>query len=508
MMPIIEDLPVQCQGVVKRFGRNVALHPTDMRIASGIHAFVGQNGAGKSTLLGLIAGRLAPSGGTVRIFGKAVRPGDPRASRAAGVAAIYQELTVIPVLSAMENVFLGQLPGRVGVVARHRMRRRFVTLCERLGVRIDADAQARNLTLAERQVLEIMRAVESNANVILFDEPTASLAPAEREALFRLMRELRAESRTLIFVSHRLEEVLELADEISVFRNGRLAASRQASDWTKSELVAAMVGVRLGDVHRRRAGRCGSRLLLQATGVSVSGAISDLSLSVREGEIVGVGGLAGSGRSTLLRALAGLERTATGTLRLGGEVRPWPATSRTARGYGIALVPEERKRTGLVLGMSTEENIVIADWSSCARHGWLSNRRKRDQAIAASEPLCLDRRKLGDPVGRLSGGNQQKVLLARWRHARPAILLVDEPTRGIDIGAKSEVLDALRAFANDGTGVVIVSSEFEEMVSVCDRVVVVAAGRQVRELHADMGEVSVPAILNAAFEHGGTHVQD
>ena len=499
---------IRCHGVGKIFGAIRALHPVDLAVREGtVHALVGQNGAGKSTLLGILAGRIRATAGSVEVFGRVETLGGPRAARAAGVVAIYQELTIVPALSAVANVFLGQMLSTAGLLSEPAMRRRFGELSRRLGVTIAPQAEARSLSVADQQILEIMRAVQSDARIILFDEPTAALAPAERAALFRLMRDLRAQGHTMLYVSHNLDEVLALADEVTVFRNGRKVATGPVADWNKGKVVAAMLGEEVGDIYHRRPGRgAGSGSpLLRAEAVTVPGAIADIDLTVAPGEVVGIGGLVGSGRTTLLRALAGLEPDAAGRLWISGEPRRLPTTPRAARALGIALVPEDRKLQGLVLGMSTMENVSLARFGQVTRFGLLSNERMRQAAERVSAPFRLDPARLSHPVHHLSGGNQQKALLARWRHCRPRILLVDEPTRGIDIGAKGEILDALRSFADDGIGVVIVSSELEEVIAVADRVLILAEGRSVGLLDARHGAVDVAAILNQAFAVESAH---
>ena len=499
---------VYCRQVEKTYGAIRALHPVDLEVRPGtIHALVGQNGAGKSTLLGILAGRTRAGAGTIEVFGKPEALGDPRTARRASIIAIYQELTIVPALSAVANVFLGQTLSSGGLLSEAAMRRRFLELARRLDVRIPPEAEARTLSIADQQILEIMRAVQSEARIILFDEPTAALAPAERTALFRLMRDLRRNGHTMLYVSHNLDEVLDISDDVTVFRNGRRIASSAVAEWSKPKLVGAMLGEDVGDIYHRRTGRrpAGDRPLLRAKGVDVPGAIGGVDLTLRPGEVVGIGGLVGSGRTTLLRALAGLEPAAKGNLWIDGEKRPWPRRPHDARALGIALVPEDRKLQGLVLGMSAMENIALPRLRDATRHGLLSDARMREAAERVSSLFRLDPSRLRHPVHQLSGGNQQKALLARWRYCRPKVLLVDEPTRGIDIGAKGEILDCLRAFADDGIGVVIVSSELEEIVAVADRVLVLAEGRTAGQLDARSGEVSVAAILNDAFRVEKVH---
>ncbi|TGT54062.1 sugar ABC transporter ATP-binding protein [Mesorhizobium sp. M00.F.Ca.ET.170.01.1.1] len=497
--------------VTKSFGPVLALQPVNLEIAAGtIHAFVGQNGAGKSTTLGVLAGRIPPSSGRVLLFGEEADLGDPRAARAQGVSAIYQELTIVPALSAVANVFLGQTQAPGGFLDERAMRRRFTELCDRLGITIDPSSEARRLSVADQQMLEIMRALQADSKIILFDEPTTALAPPEREALFKVMRELRDHGHTLVYVSHNLDEVLGISEHISVFRNGRLVQTRPRSMWTKEGLVASMLGEALGDIYHRR-DRTSAAVgapVLRVRGLTVPGAVTDLALSVSPGEILGIGGLVGAGRTTFLRAIAGLEPRASGHFEIDGREVAWPTDPRTARDYGIALVPEDRKAQGLVLGMTSMDNVAMANYRRVGQGGFVDVDRLRSLSRRSTDRFGLDPRRLGDPVGNLSGGNQQKVLLSRWDYEPPKVLMVDEPTRGIDVGAKSEILDALRDFAECGVAVIIVSSELEEIVAVADRVVVLSEGRLVDELDHARSPLSVHAILNSAFGvGGGPHAQ-
>ena len=500
---------IRCLDIAKNFGATQALSDIDLDVKAGtVHALVGENGAGKSTLLGVLAGRISPSAGTVEVLGEQEEFGNPRAARARGIAAIYQELTIVPALSAAANVFLGQPRSRGGMLSEKAMSERFLELSERLNVSLDPVIEAGKLSVADQQLLEIMRALEANAQIVLFDEPTASLAPSERAGLFKLIRDLRQEGVTMVFVSHNLDEVLDISDQVTVFRNGRLQASRPTTEWTKGELVAAMIGEETAGLfaHRRGTQELETQEILHAEGVTVPGAIEDVEITVNQGEIVGVAGLVGSGRTTLLRALAGVEHKSTGRLRISGQEMRWPRAPRRARSLGIVLAPEDRKTQGLVLGMSAAENIALGDLGRVARWGFASTRKTHARAAEVGEEFGLDPARLGEAVVNLSGGNQQKTLLARWKYSEPRVLLADEPTRGIDVGAKAEILDTLRRFANSGVGVVIVSSELEEIAAVADRVIVLAEGRRVRELHSGDKGVSVEEMLRAAFKVEETHV--
>jgi ABC-type sugar transport system ATPase subunit len=507
--------------LVKVYGRTRALKGVSMSIEAGtVNALVGENGAGKSTALGVLAGRVPPTGGKVEVFGEELRYGDPRFSRRAGVVAIYQELTIVPALTVEANVFLAGPLSSAGFLSEREMRARYIELCDRIGVRAHPPRTlARELSVADQQILEILRALVSDARIILFDEPTASLAVPEREALFRLIRTLRADGVTIVLVSHNLDEVLDIADVVTVFRDGLLTVSEDRANFTKAILVEAMIG-KAGDSRikaelleevgetapaaaattpvRVRRSRGGTPVL-SASEITTPGVVTDLSIEVHAGEVVGVGGLVGSGRTSLLRALAGLTPTSTGRMWIDGNEVAWPRTVRRALQYGIALVPEDRKSQGLVMPMSVMDNIALSNFRGVARRGLLSPREVERVTAEMGESFGLSRSRLRDPAWVLSGGNQQKLLLARWKHLTPRILLCDEPTRGIDVGAKAEILRSLEAMADDGLGIVIVSSELEEVVTVADRVVVLSEGEQVGTLDSEGGDITTADVLNLAF---------
>jgi rhamnose transport system ATP-binding protein len=483
--------------VSKSFPGVRALRDVSFELEAGeVHGLVGENGAGKSTLVKMIAGAYTPDEGLIEVSGHALHSGDPRAAAAAGVATIYQELTTVPELSAAENVFLGHPPRRLGVVQRRAMRRQFAGIAERVGVELDPKARAGSLSVALRQMLEIMRALAAGRRVLIMDEPTASLGPHEREALYRTVRELRASGHSIIYITHDLDEVLALADRVTVMREGQVVQTRPASEWNAGSLVESM----LGRAHRPASTRrvaVSDEDALRVEGLSMPGALRDVDLHVRRGEILGIAGLVGSGRSELLRALAGAEPTAHGRMLVRGQEVSWPRSVRAALARGIALAPEDRKAEGLVLGLSGATNVVLSDLGEVASAGVISRRRVREQARRASERLAFDPKRLSAPAGTLSGGNQQKLVISKWLHRRPDVLLLDEPTRGVDVGAKLELYDHARRLADEGMAIVVVSSELEEVVEVSDRVLVFAQGQAIATLAH--GEATVERILALVF---------
>jgi ABC-type sugar transport system ATPase subunit len=518
----VTPAPIVLRGVCKNYGATRALIDIDLEVEGGtVHALIGENGAGKSTALGAIAGRMAIDAGSVEVGGEELDSGDLRAARRAGVAAIYQELTIVPGLGAAANVFLGQPLARAGFLSKREMRRRYEELCEEIGVvRVPKTALAGTLSVAEQQMLEIMRALVLDTRVILFDEPSAPLAIPEREALYRVIEGLKRRGITIVFVSHNLGEVERLSDRITVFRDGRKVATAERAEKTQAELIGRMLGEEKTQAtadltralkddeakggpdvsRRRRPAPATGEPLLKARNVTVPDAIEGIDVDIRAGEILGIAGLVGSGRTTLFRALAGASIGAKGELWIEGEKVRWPRTVRRAQQLGIVLLPEDRKVQGLVMPMSATDNVTMANLSSGLRGGLLSRGALKKAATEAAAPLNFPVGRLGQRADTFSGGNQQKLLIARWLHHRPRVLLADEPTRGIDVGAKAEVLEALRSLAGTGVGIALASSEFEEVIAAGDRVLVLSAGQESEFFNGESEDVSMSTILHAAFK--------
>jgi rhamnose transport system ATP-binding protein len=489
---------LRAQGIHKSFPGVRALHDVDFDLRAGeVHGLVGENGAGKSTHVKIITGASDADVGRVEAFGEEVRHGDPRARRRAGIAAIYQELTIVPEMSAAANVFLGRPQRRGPFVSRSETHRAFRRLTARLGLTIDPDVRAASLSVANQQMLEIMRALAADPRILIMDEPTASLGPAERERLYETIRGLRKEGVATVYVSHDLDEVLALSDRVSVMRDGELVAAEPVERWTKESLVTAMLGhVVLKPPPQRRT--VAEQEALRVEGLSVPGVLEEISFTLRRGEVLGLGGLVGSGRTELLRALAGADPDARGRLFVKGRERPWPRTVRSALALGIGLAPEERKSQGLVLSLSAAANVSLTDMHTVASGPVLRERRRLQRAAEIMRPLAFDASRLREPAGSFSGGNQQKLVVGKWLHRQPDVLLMDEFTRGIDVGAKAEMLAMVSRLAAAGMSIIIVSSELEELVEGADRVLVLARGRLIGELgHAD---ASVKRILRLVFQ--------
>jgi ABC-type sugar transport system ATPase subunit len=490
-------LALGLRGISKLYPGVIALADIDLDIVAGeVHGLVGENGAGKSTLLKILTGAHPPTAGTIELFGEEVELTDPLTARRLGITAVYQELTVIPTLTAVANVFLGQ-ERRIGPLQDRRGERaRFIDLCKTMDTQIDPDALASSLSIADQQTLEIMRGIDSAAQVLVLDEPTASLALHEREALYRTIRSLRSHGVTIILISHDLDEVLQLSNTVTVLRDGLKVATNRADKWDKSSLIVAMLGeeVSLKATHRRTRGE----EILRAERIRVPGVLREVSLSVHAGEILGIAGLVGAGRTELLRALAGLDPASEGSLWIDGRAVPWPTAPRAALRAGIALAPEDRKSQGLILGMPAYDNINLSSLERVAAATVLIRSREVRRAEEIGSRVKLQPGAARRLTRLLSGGNQQKVVLAKWIDREVRVLLVDEPTRGIDIGAKTEVFSLLDELASRGIGIVMVSSELEEIVDNCDRVIAIGAGRVLAEFDGE--NVHQAAIMTTLFQ--------
>ena len=496
------DVPaLRLRGIGKEYPGVRALSNVDLDIRAGeVHGLVGENGAGKSTLLKIIAGAEPPTEGTIELFGESVEFNDPLSARKHGVTAVYQELTVIPTLSAVANVFLGQAIRFGPLQDRSGERKRFQELCATMDVRIDPNSEARSLSIADQQTLEIMRGIESAARVLVLDEPTAALAIHERRALYRTIRSLSAHGVTIVLTSHDIEEVLQLSDTITVLRDGMKVETRTASGWTSQSLIHAMLGedVSLQASHHRKAGA----EILRVRDLLVPGYLTRIDLTVRAGEIVGIAGLVGSGRTELLRALAGLDPQASGSLWVDGKPANLPRGPGAALRLGVALAPEDRKADGLVLGLPAYDNVNLTRLRSVARwRSVLVRSREVQSAEERGRRVKLQEGAIRRTTRLLSGGNQQKLMLAKWIDPRLKVLLVDEPARGIDVGAKAEIFSLLDDLASRGLGIVMVSSELEEVAENSDRVFVIGGGEVIRELEG--GEVSQAAIMATLFGREG-----
>ena len=475
------DSAVRFEGIEKRFPGVLALSDVSLEVAAGsCHALCGENGAGKSTLGKVLAGIHVPDAGALYLHGTPVRFGSPRDALAAGVGMVHQELAFCEQLSVAENLCLGAMPARRGVVLRAAMARRAEAILAEVGARFDVHGPIGGLTIAQRQLVQIAGAVAAGARVLVFDEPTSSLGQVETERLYTLIGRLTRRGVTCIYVSHRMPEVFRLCDRVTVLRDGRHIGTIPVKDTSPEELAHLMIGRPLAEYFPPQDERPPGEELLQVEGLGGAG-FDDVSFSVRAGEVVGLAGLVGAGRSEVAHALFGVEPAVRGKIYVRGrEVRV--TSPRSAIRLGIGFVPEDRKRHGIVPSESVRHNISLPILRRLARWTWLRLQEERDLARTFCDRLRVRAPDLDTAVAGLSGGTQQKIVLARWLAARSGILILDEPTRGVDVGAKAEIHALIGALAAEGAGVLLISSELPELLSLSARILVLRAGRVVGEL--------------------------
>ena len=501
-----QGVHVELRDISKSFGGTHALEGVSLAIGHGsIHALVGENGAGKSTLGKIIAGVHSPDHGQLLLAGEPVRFRSPRDAISRGVILIAQELATVPSLTVAENVFLGVEPRHAGFQKRRELRRRYIELAASVGFELDAEANVGSLRTADQQKVEILRALCRNAQLIVMDEPTAALSQPDAKALHVVIRQLARTGTTVVLVSHFLGEVLELADEVSILRDGRLVQTVPAAGQTEDSLLSAMLGRSLDATFPpKRPVPADAPVALSVRGLTAPG-VNDVSFDLRAGEVLGLAGLAGAGRTELARAVYRANRPGSGTVRVAGVAGRARAASmvsvtgtpRTAMRAGLAMIPESRKEQGLLLGRSVSENVTLSSLAQLSRAGMV---RRRPERRAVRDMLTrVDVRGGGQAmVARaLSGGNQQKLLFARSLLRDPRVLIADEPTRGVDVGAKRAIYELLASLTESGLGLLLISSDVEEILGLAHRVLVMRAGRIVAELTGD--EATESAVIGAAF---------
>jgi inositol transport system ATP-binding protein len=482
-------------GLTKQFPGVVALHDVSFLVGHAeIHGLLGENGAGKSTLLKIVSGAEAQDAGTILWDGHPIKIAGPHAAQTLGIVTIYQEFNLVPTLTIAENIFIGREPLRYGrFIDWPRMRAEARAITGRIGLAIDPDALVSDLSVAEQQMVEIARALSVRARLIIMDEPTSALSEAEVTRLFAIMRSLKAQGVSIMFVTHRLEEAMAICDRVTILRDGRLAAVRDRAGLTIPTIIQLMVGRAASELYRRpavrhRAGpvRLAVRSLSTAVGRRASHAtvLNGIDLEVRAGEIVGIAGLVGAGRTELARAIFGADRFTSGRIEIDGR----PATIRSPRDairQGIGLVPEDRKQQALFLEQAVRSNFSIATLDRFVRAGiFVDERRERAALDRFRKSMKVRMAGPEQPISNLSGGNQQKIVLARWLALGPKVLIVDEPTRGVDVAAKAEVHELLDALAAQGIAVVAISSELPEVLAIADRIITMREGRVTGEIPA------------------------
>ena len=467
---------LELRNITKHFSSVEVLHQVSFSLKSGeVHALLGENGAGKSTLVKVMTGVYQPDGGEIILNGEPVQFGSTRQSHQAGIAAIYQELSLFPDLDVAENIFVGRQPTTLG--GRINWRKLYAEagkLLTSLGVHLDLKQKARNLSIAQKQMVEIARAFSINARILIMDEPTSSLTINEVDDLFRLVRRLRDEGTAIIFISHRLEELFELADRVTVLRDGAYVDTRPIKEVTRDDLIRMMVGRTITNMYPKQDVKVGP-VALKVEALTRQGVFRDISFELHAGEILGMAGLVGAGRTNVARALFGVEPATSGTIQLfGREMRI--TSSQQAIALGLAYVPEDRQLHGLISPMNIIANISLPVLQDFARHGWLRVKAEHAATFQAARQMEVRANNIWQKARELSGGNQQKIVLAKWLSTHPKILILDEPTRGIDVGTKAAVHALMGKLASEGMAILMISSELPEILGMSDRIIVMHEG--------------------------------
>jgi ribose transport system ATP-binding protein len=489
---------LRLEGVSKSFASISVLEDIDCTFYAGeVHCLLGENGAGKSTLIKTISGAHTPSKGRVIFCGEDITGHSPAWAKEHGIATIYQELDLIPNLGAAENISLGSEPRTwLGQIDRRQMRKTAIETLQSMGLSFDVDAPVQSLGIAQQQMVAIAKALTRNNRMIILDEPTAVFTKNEKNTLFRLVREIKARGLAVVFISHHMDEIFEIGDRITVLRDGRVASGGPVSDYDHDKAVRLMVG-RAVDESRHHRQPSGGERVLEVIGLSSGTRVRDVSFHIKAGEIVGIAGLVGSGRTRVARLIYGADQRSGGEIRLHG-VPVNPTSPRTMIGLGVGMVPEDRKRDGLALDRSAGENLGYALVRSLSRFGWIPWSRIRQATAAQMERLHVRPNNPSIQSQRMSGGNQQKLVLGRWLMQHTDLLILDEPTRGVDVGARAEIYALLQKLRAEGMAILMISSDLPEILSQADRILVMSKGRIVGELDGD--KATEEAVIGMAFQ--------
>ncbi|MBP1992133.1 sugar ABC transporter ATP-binding protein [Paenibacillus eucommiae] len=475
---------LKLSGINKRFGANQILHSVDFTLEAGqVHALMGANGAGKSTLMKIIAGEYTLDSGRIELEGKEIEIHNPAQAKRHGISVIHQELNLVPEMTIADNVFLGK-EAAIGksnfLLSRVKALTLTKQLLDRFGIGLDPSQKIKHLSLGHQQLVEILKALSDDSKVLVMDEPTATLTSGETERLFAVIRSLRSKGIGIVYISHRLDEIQEICDHVTILKDGKMTAEGPIGEFNNDTIIERMVGRNLGNYYPESTRQFGNPLL-ELRQVQKQGALQDVSLTLRAGEIVGIFGLLGAGQSDLMRVIFGAERPDSGQIRIEDrEVRI--GSPAAAKQLGIALVTENRKEEGLVLEMGSDQNMVLASMKQFSRYGVKAADRIQKTASAHVEKLGIKLPSLKDPVKQLSGGNQQKVILGKWLITSPQVILLSEPTRGVDVGARSEIYHILSGLADEGKGIIVASSDVDEVLGMSDRILVMFQGKIVAEL--------------------------
>ena len=505
MSPNPHEIALSARGITKSYASQRVLDAVDLDVRSGeILALIGENGAGKSTLMRILAGATRADAGSIEFHGAAVTIGSVRQAQSLGIAMIFQELNLVPSRTVAQNIYLGREPvlagarGRLGVVDRADLTRNAERALQIVGSKVPATARLAELSVGQQQLVEIAKAISFDAKVLFMDEPTSALSEEVAENLLRLMASLRAQGMAIVFTTHRLPEAFKVADRFVVMRDGRIAGQAKAEEIDEARIVELMVGRPMNQHYPKARVAIGSEPVIEVVGLS-GGMVKDVSFSVRSGEILGFAGLVGAGRTEMARLVFGADKPSAGVIRLNGK----PVSNRSpahAIARGIGFVPEDRKRDSLMLAHSVRSNIVLAGLRNLAVRGLVRSRRIDDSALQFAEKLGIRLRSLDQPIAGLSGGNQQKSVLSRWLLLSGRVLILDEPTRGIDVGAKATIYELIGELAAEGLAIVFISSELPEVLGLSDRIAVMAEGRVVKIL--DRAEANPEVVMRYASHAG------
>jgi ABC-type sugar transport system ATPase subunit len=476
------SLALQMSQIAKQYPGTVALHAVDFSVLEGeIKALLGENGAGKSTLVKILSGAVTKDSGEILIHGSPVHIQSPSDAIENGIGVIYQEFTLVPALSIAENIFLGRLPNRKNFVDWEVMEEKAKELLSHLGSQLDVRKKVSTLSVANRQLVEIAKALSMNANILIMDEPTAALSKNETQKLFETISLLKQKGVSIVYVSHRLEEIFEIADSVTILRDGEKVGDFQIGELTPKSIINYMIGKGVPEETNRELSDVGS-VRLELIDANMSGVLSDVSLELHAGEILGITGLVGAGQTELARCLFGMKPLDSGDIRINGSAVRFRSPA-DAIAHGIGLIPEDRRQQGLVLGLPIRGNIILPLLHRVSR--WFVVSRKQEGRIFSEQQLALNIKAVDGQqlAGKLSGGNQQKVVIAKWLASGASILIFHEPTRGIDVGAKEEIYHIIRGMARQQSCILIISSDMQEVLNVCDRLLVLRKGRIVKMLN-------------------------
>ncbi|MBK5015982.1 MULTISPECIES: sugar ABC transporter ATP-binding protein [Pantoea] len=489
---------LEAEGISKFFPGVKALDNVSLRVRPGtVHALMGENGAGKSTLMKCLIGMYRPDKGTIKIKGEPVQFQDTMDALRSGISMIHQELNLVPYMTVAENIWLGREPMKFGFVDHARLNQKTQELLNRLNIRLKADRMVGELSIASQQMVEIAKAVSWDSDIVIMDEPTSALTETEVAHLFTIIRDLREQGKAIIYISHKMDEIFNITDEVSIFRDGSWIASDQTAKYTRQSLITQMVGRELTQLFPKFNSAIGEEVLT-VRNLTCKDRFTDVSFSVRRGEILGVAGLVGAGRSEVMESLFGMESFDSGEILIDGVPVTIDSPS-TAIEKGMAFLTEDRKKSGLFLVLSVMENMSIVNMPEYSgKSGFVSHVKMAQDCMEQIRRLNIKTPTMDQIINNLSGGNQQKVLIARWLLAQPKILILDEPTRGIDVGAKAEIYRLISELANRGVAIIMVSSELPEILGMSDRVMVMHGGRITGIL--DKEEADQETILSLASE--------